>query len=214
MAVLTIARKDIMMEPVTSTTNRNFWLSLSILSLAVFFIGMYARSLSHPLRSLTDASKDISEGNFEVKLKPKTHDELGVLTQSFVNMGKGLAEREHLKDSFTRFTNKAVAEKAAAGELNLGGEIKVVTIFFSDIRSFTAMSEKLSPTEVVEFLNDYMTRMVECVNKTAQVTQANYQNRLRYQYRLCHFRTNWFHITHGVYMHRRRSKLCVKDRIS
>ena len=52
------------------------------------------------------------------------------------------------------------------GELALGGETKNVTVFFSDIRSFTAISEKLEPYEVVEFLNDYMTRMVECVSNT------------------------------------------------
>jgi adenylate cyclase len=81
-------------------------------------------------------------------------------------MGKGLAERERLKTSFGKFINKAIAEQAAKGELKLGGEIKQVTIFFSDIRSFTAISEALEPNEVVEFLNEYMTRMVDCVEKT------------------------------------------------
>jgi adenylate cyclase len=47
-----------------------------------------------------------------------------------------------------------------------GRERKTAAIFFSDIRSFTAISEKLQPEEVVEFLNEYMTRMVACVNDT------------------------------------------------
>jgi adenylate cyclase len=84
-------------------------------------------------------------------------------------MGRGLAERERLKDTFGRFTNKEIAEKALRGELRLGGETKQVTVFFSDIRGFTEISEKLEPQEVVEFLNDYMTRMVDCVNKTGGV---------------------------------------------
>jgi adenylate cyclase len=45
----------------------------------------------------------------------------------------------------------------------------VATIFFADIRSFTAISEKLSPEAVVEFLNDYMTRMVDCIDATGGV---------------------------------------------
>ncbi len=44
-----------------------------------------------------------------------------------------------------------------------------MAVFFSDIRSFTQMSESLEPEEVVEFLNDYMTRMVHCINRTRGV---------------------------------------------
>jgi adenylate cyclase len=43
---------------------------------------------------------------------------------------------------------------------------KTATLFFSDIRSFTAMSEKLTAREVVVLLNAYMERMVACVNVT------------------------------------------------
>jgi adenylate cyclase len=71
--------------------------------------------------------------------------------------------------NFSRFTNLEVAMRAMRGELPLGGETKQATVLFTDIRSFTSMSEKLEPAEVVEFLNDYMTRMVTCVNKTGGV---------------------------------------------
>jgi adenylate cyclase len=84
-------------------------------------------------------------------------------------MGRGLVERERLKNTFGKFINKDIAEKALKGELGLGGETRQTTVFFSDIRSFTEISEKLEPREVVEFLNDYMTVMVGCVNKTGGV---------------------------------------------
>jgi adenylate cyclase len=50
-----------------------------------------------------------------------------------------------------------------SGKLAAGGTNKTATIFFSDIRSFTAISEKMEPAEVVEFINSYMERMVACV---------------------------------------------------
>ena len=74
-------------------------------------------------------------------------------------MSKGLAERERLRTTFSKFTNKTIAERAMKGELVLGGETRNATVFFSDIRSFTAMSEKLQPQQVVDMLNEYMTSM-------------------------------------------------------
>ena len=166
LAVLTTADAAVLLQPVAETTKRNIYLSIIVLFLAVMFIWFFSKSISRPVKTLARAAERIEQGEFELDLKPKTRDELGLLTSSFVKMGKGLAERERLKDSFGRFINKEVAELAMKGELALGGETKDVTVFFSDIRSFTAISEKLTPTEVVEFLNEYMTSMVECVNAT------------------------------------------------
>jgi class 3 adenylate cyclase len=44
-----------------------------------------------------------------------------------------------------------------------GGEKKVVTILFSDIRSFTSISESMRAEEVVSFLNDYLSTMTDII---------------------------------------------------
>lgn len=164
--VVTTIQTSLVMQPVYDTLRRNIYLTVAVLMLAILFIYFFSKTISTPVKKLAAASDQIERGEYEVDLKPKGSDEIGLLTERFVSMGRGLAERERLKDSFGRFVNKEIAEKAARGELAMGGENKEVTIFFSDIRSFTAISEKLEPAEVVEFLNDYMTRMVECVNNT------------------------------------------------
>lgn len=134
-------------------------LSLAILFLSIMMIRYFSKTLTNPILDLADAAEKIGAGNFEVTLEAKTKDEIGLLTENFVAMSNGLG-------NFMRFTNKTLVEQAMKGKLGLGGKRKDVTIFFSDIRSFTAMSEKMTPNEVVEFLNEYMTAMERCVERT------------------------------------------------
>ena len=63
-----------------------------------------------------------------------------------------------------------VAKAIARKEIDFDPHLKDVTIFFSDIRGFTAISDGFknrfandSPREIIAFLNDYMSRMVNCI---------------------------------------------------
>ena len=159
-------KRSAVFGPINDILRQNLYLMIMILSLTILIIYFFSKTISLPLARLMVATKLIENGQYELKLKVRNRDETGVLTQAFIDMGHGLQERERMKDAFGRFVNKEVAEMAAKGELKLGGETKEATIFFSDIRSFTAISEKLEPGEVVEFLNEYMTEMVKCVNDT------------------------------------------------
>ncbi|WP_419787993.1 CHASE2 domain-containing protein [Pseudodesulfovibrio sp.] len=49
--------------------------------------------------------------------------------------------------------------------LSLEGQEKEITIQFSDIRSFTSLSEKLSPTQVTNLLHDYLTPMTRTITE-------------------------------------------------
>jgi len=49
--------------------------------------------------------------------------------------------------------------------INLGGEKRNITIFFSDIRGFTTISEKLTPEELVHLLNEYLTEMTTIITQ-------------------------------------------------
>jgi hypothetical protein len=62
-----------------------------------------------------------------------------------------------------RLSDEAVAQAMISGslDLELGGEVKDATILFCDIRGFTAMTEEMSPTEVIAILNLHMTAMTE-----------------------------------------------------
>jgi adenylate cyclase len=167
--VIATVPQDVALAEVYRIQRRNLMIMVIVLNIAVLIVYFFGKTLTTPLIKLVGATKEIEKGNFKVNIVPASADEIGELTESFVAMGKGLEEREKLKETFGKFVNKEIAEQVLKGEIKLGGERKNVAVFFSDIRSFTAISEKLEPEEVVEFLNEYMTRMVACVNNTGGV---------------------------------------------
>ena len=163
---ISTAKEAEVFAEVYNIQRRNIYLMIVIISAAILFVFFFARSLVQPILRLVTAARMIRDGQYDIDMDPAHADEVGLLTDSFNSMSRGLQERENLKVSFGKFVNKELAEMSLSGELPLGGSKKDVAVFFSDIRSFTAISEKLRPEEVVEFLNEYFHHMVGCVNQT------------------------------------------------
>jgi adenylate cyclase len=76
------------------------------------------------------------------------------------------ARQEEIKrGNFERYFTPQLAARIASSEgaTRLGGDKRTVTVLFSDIRGFTALSEKMPANEMATLLTDYFTEMVECV---------------------------------------------------
>jgi class 3 adenylate cyclase len=120
-------------------------------------------SVNRPLDALGDFAHKIGAGDFTSRVDVKGHDVAGRLATALNEMAAGLQERDHVKEVFGRYIATQVSDEILKGQVNLGGAERQVTVLFSDIRNFTSMSEQLTPQQVVAFLNDYFTEMVDAV---------------------------------------------------
>jgi adenylate cyclase len=79
-------------------------------------------------------------------------------------MLEDITNEKRLKSTMARYMSKEVADKLLEeGESALGGMMQHATVLFTDIRSFTTISEKLGPQETVRMLNDYFSIMVDII---------------------------------------------------
>jgi adenylate cyclase len=156
---ITIISSNVVLDGITETTIRNIVLSIIVLAVSIIFIILFSRTISKPLRALTNAVDKIENGNYDLQLKAGGNDELGVLTRNFTRMGNSL-------ENFEKFTNKAIVKLAKEGKLSRSGENKKATICFALIRDFSETSDGLDAGAVVDFVNDYLRLMVPCITAT------------------------------------------------
>ena len=74
-------------------------------------------------------------------------------------------DRLFIKNTFARYVPKKVVTELLNNPqlIKLGGEERIVTVFFSDIVNFTAVSEKLAPNILIKLLNEYFTEMTNII---------------------------------------------------
>lgn len=133
----------------------------SLISLGFVAIGLLisfglSRVLTQPIYTLAIGMQVVSRGDLSQQVKVYYKDEIGKLTESFNQMILSLREKLHMEKYLSSSAMQSIRKRRDSATLKLGGEKKYVTALFSDVRGFTAMSEKMSPEEVVDALNIYL----------------------------------------------------------
>jgi len=81
--------------------------------------------------------------------------------------GQESKHKKHILGLFGRYVSKDVVKHITENKeaVELGGEEREITAMFADIRGFTTISEKMSPKQVIAFLNHYFGDMTDLVFK-------------------------------------------------
>jgi adenylate cyclase len=136
------------------------------------------KNLQANLRHLTWKTQRIAAGDFSHRI-----DFMGDFSVAFNSMTQQLEDsyeqlialnkeldrrNQFIRKTFGRYTSDEIVERLldAPDGLKLGGEKREVTLLMSDLRGFTALAERLEPTDVVALLNHYLSAMVDLIQNS------------------------------------------------
>ncbi|MCC6414812.1 MAG: HAMP domain-containing protein [Opitutaceae bacterium] len=147
------------LAPARELENLILFVSLAALALASLAAFGVARGVSQPVQELAEHTAIIARGDYTTRLHPHRVDEFGQLAASFNRMSEGLAERDRVRDLLDKNVSPEIAAQLLRDGAVLGGEERVVTVLFADLRGFTTLSETLPPRELIALLNRFLERM-------------------------------------------------------
>jgi class 3 adenylate cyclase len=138
------------------------WAAVAALVVTLLLAYLLGNRLSRPILRLVEGMNRVEEGDLNVAVRATTHDEISLLTDAFNRMTVGMRERMQLMRYVGSHTQDMI-HKNVGGQVNLGGTREVLAVMFTDIRGFTAFSEKRQPEEVISMLNRYLGFQAEIV---------------------------------------------------
>jgi len=169
--------------PVTEIALRTAIILVASIVAGVALVLGFAAYLTRPLKRVVGTMKEIiSTNDLSKRVVVEYHDEIGELAHTFNLMTATLdqayrgvkgsafqavvAQRMELRTRslFAKFVPPHVLQEYLAHpEQDLVGDNRVLSVLFSDIRSFTTISESMSPADLVYSLNRYFEKMVAAV---------------------------------------------------
>jgi len=130
----------------------------------LFFVKWATQGIVHPVKELLLNMKNTGRGEPDNYGIVRTNDEIGELTEEYNDMTQKLGEHisniSKMTEAYSRFVPRQFLDflgKKSYIDIRLGDQVqKEMTVMFSDIRSFTQISEQMTPKENFDFINYYL----------------------------------------------------------
>ena len=130
----------------------------------LFFVKWATQDIVYPVKELLENMKQTGKGEMDNFGIVRTNDEIGELTEGYNEMTQKIGEYiqniSRMTEAYSRFVPRQFLDfldKKSYVDIRLGDQVqKEMTVLFSDIRSFTEISEQMTPKENFDYLNYYL----------------------------------------------------------
>ena len=136
-----------------------FVVTVSAAIVALFISVLAALGLVSPIRKLTHGARRIASGDLDTRVQVRSKDEIGELADDFNLMAQKLKSANEVAQTYMNPKAAEMVQRSYAEDnshsLDGNTEEKTMTLFFSDIVSFTTSTEQLGPAGSIARLNAY-----------------------------------------------------------
>jgi two-component system, sensor histidine kinase ChiS len=130
----------------------------------LFLVKWTTQDIVYPVKELLENMKKTGKGEMHNYSLVRTNDEIGELTEGYNEMTQKIGEFfnniTRMNEAYSYFVPRQFLDflgKESFVDIRLGDQVeKEMTVLFSDIRSFTEISETMTPKENFDFINYYL----------------------------------------------------------
>jgi len=175
--------RDTFYSSVNRITNQTIVIIAAGVIIAVIMLAWLAQILTKPLNNVIDTMKEIiADNDLSRRVQVEFNDETGELAHTFNIMSEELEgaytkikefamdaviarkKERKIRNMFEKYVPQDLIDSLFANpDSMLVGKNRNLSILFSDIRSFTTISERLAPDDLVNSLNRYFEIMVDLI---------------------------------------------------
>ena len=133
--------------------------------LSITFAFIVTRILVRTIRNLVTGTEAVENGDLDTEVPIISNDEIGRLTGAFNHMVGELRLKERIRDTFGKYMDPRIVSNLLDHPefAEPGGERREMTVMFIDLKDFTAISEALSPDDLVKLINCFFSHMADAI---------------------------------------------------
>lgn len=154
-----VAPSDDFMGPVKRMNREVLYISFGILIFSIFLLVIFSRRVSYPIEVVAEHMRGLKDLHITHHPLPKSRlAEIGHMEEAITLMKEGLT-------SFSKYVPRDLVLKLiqSGSHKTLGGDVKRLTILFSDIENFTGMSEKWPAHVLMGHISTYFNDLSDII---------------------------------------------------
>lgn len=157
--------KQAILAPIKRAQDVAIGVAFLVILMAILVINIVASKMANQIQLLSDGAREVGKGNLNVQIAVNTKDELGLLAKEFNIMIQHLREKLHMQKYVSKFTVDMIKDTVRSNSADSKAILRSIAVLFSDVRSFSTISEELEPEEIVKLINVYFDLQTQIIEK-------------------------------------------------